>query len=106
MMPGLTKARETDYPALSDAQLLAALEEMQNDVRHGYTVHGKINFVTISASMFADFYNETFHPEDPTEPYAALKGLPNQITGSWSRSLAPEPHDEAEPGPNPGLRKG
>lgn len=37
--------------------------------------------MTISASWFADFYNDTFEPEDPTEPYLLLQGFP-------ARSLA------------------
>jgi len=34
--------------------------------------------VTISASWFADFYNDTFEPEDPTEPYLLLQGFPTR----------------------------
>lgn len=78
ILPALKKARETNYASLSDSQLLATLEEQRKDVHNRYTVHGKINFVTISASMFADFYNEVFSPEDPTEPYAILQGFPTR----------------------------
>ena len=50
-------------------------EELLGDFLHRLTVHGRINFVTVSASWFADFYNETFQPEDPTEPYQVLQGF-------------------------------
>ena len=43
-----------------------------------YVVHGKINYVTMSASMYADFYNEQFSPSDPTEPYSTLQGFPTR----------------------------
>src|SRR5207245_10135840 len=42
---------------------------------HRWTVHGRINFVTVSASWFADFYNENFEPDDATEPYEVLQGF-------------------------------
>ena len=41
-------------------------------------MHGKLNFVTVSASMFADFYNEAFSPDDATEPYQLLGGYPTR----------------------------
>jgi pyruvate,water dikinase len=40
-----------------------------------WTVHGRINFVLIAASWFADFYNETFAPETRGEPYELLQGF-------------------------------
>ena len=78
MLPGIEKGRTTDYGALSDDQLLETLEEMRSEFLHRYLVHGKINFVLIAASQFADFYLETFQPEDPTEPYAVLQGFPTR----------------------------
>ena len=49
---------------------------MQKEFTHRYEVHGKINFVLIAGSMFADFYNEQLNPEEPTEAYEALQGFP------------------------------
>jgi pyruvate,water dikinase len=37
-----------------------------------------VNFSTIGASWFADFYTEAFAPEDPTEPYLLLQGFPTR----------------------------
>jgi phosphohistidine swiveling domain-containing protein len=78
ILPGLEKGRTTDYGALSDEELLHTLDEMRREFLERWTIHGWINFVTISASWFADFYNETFEPEDPTEPYLLLQGFPTR----------------------------
>jgi rifampicin phosphotransferase len=78
ILPGLAKGRTTDYTTLSHEQLLNALDEMLHDFRDRWTRHGYINFVVISASRFADFYNETFEPEDPTEAYLLLQGFPTR----------------------------
>ena len=78
MMPGIDRARSTDYGALSDAELLESYDGMQKDLNQRITVHGKINFVLASASLFADFYNEQFSPDDPTEPYECLQGFPTK----------------------------
>jgi rifampicin phosphotransferase len=78
ILPGLEKGRTADYTALSHAELLHTLDEMLRDFRQRWTVHGYVNFSTIGASWFADFYNETFEPEDPTEPYLLLQGFPTR----------------------------
>jgi rifampicin phosphotransferase len=78
ILPGLEKARSTDYAALSNEELLHTLDDMRRDFLERWTIHGWINFVTVSASWFADFYNETFEPEDPTEPYLLLQGFPTR----------------------------
>jgi rifampicin phosphotransferase len=78
ILPGLEKGRSTNYAALSDEALLHTLDEMRREFLERWTIHGWINFVTISASWFADFYNETFEPEDPTEPYLLLQGFPTR----------------------------
>jgi phosphohistidine swiveling domain-containing protein len=97
MLPGLDRARVTDYAALSNAELWRTLDEMLRDFLERWTIHGYINFVTISASWFADFYNETFAPEDPTEPYLLLQGFRTRSLdagrGLWrlSRSIIQSP---------------
>jgi pyruvate,water dikinase len=97
ILPGLDKARSIDYAALSNAELLHTLDEMIQDFRARWTIHGYVNFVVISASWFADFYNQTFTPEDPTEPYLLLQGFPTRSLdagrGLWrlSRSVKGSP---------------
>src|SRR5579883_318878 len=78
MLPGLERARTTDYASLSDDELLDLFNQLCEDQVGRYRVHGKINFVTVSASEFADFYNAKLQPEDPTEPYHALQGFPSK----------------------------
>src|SRR5262245_47964490 len=81
---GLQKSRTTDFTALGNDELLHTLDEMRRDFLERWTVHGWINFVTISASWFADFYNDTFEPEDPTEPYLLLQGFPTRsLAARW-----------------------
>src|SRR2546430_11559745 len=63
---------------LTHERLLNTLDEMLQDFRERWTIHGYINFVVISASWFADFYNETFEPEDPLEAYLLLQGFPTR----------------------------
>src|SRR5262249_15962532 len=96
ILPGLAKGRTADYTALSNDELLCTLDEMLREFRARWTCHGYVNFVVISASWFADFYNETFAPEDPTEPYLLLQGFPTRSLdagrGLWrlSRSITME----------------
>jgi pyruvate,water dikinase len=76
--PGLEKGRTADYTVLSNEDLLNALDEMLRDFRQRWTIHGWVNFSTISSSWFADLYNDTFEPEDPTEPYLLLQRFPTR----------------------------
>jgi rifampicin phosphotransferase len=90
ILPGIEKARNTDYATLTDTGLFETLAEMRRAFVDRYVVHGRINFVTMSASQFADFYNESFDPEDPTEPYLLLQGFPTRSLdagrGLWKLS--------------------
>ena len=76
ILPALESSMTRDYTALSDQQLIATLEQMNQEFTARYEVHGKINFVIASASIFVDFYNEIMDPEDATEAYEALQGFP------------------------------
>jgi pyruvate,water dikinase len=82
MMPGLDRVRRANYSKQSDQALLKEFEAVRGDVLHRYTIHGKINFALISAGWFSDFYIETFHPDDPTEPYVLLQGYPTRSLGA------------------------
>jgi phosphohistidine swiveling domain-containing protein len=97
ILPGLEKGRTADYTALSNEALLHTLDEMRQAFLARWTIHGYVNFVVISASWFADFYNETFEPEEPTEPYLLLQGFPTRSLdagrGLWrlSRTIKNSP---------------
>ena len=90
ILPGIEKTRTQDYGAMSDAELLAAFDEAYERFVERYVVHGKINFNLISASRFADFYNDSFKPADQTEPYEVLQGFPTKSLdagrGLWQLS--------------------
>lgn len=75
ILPGLEKARTLDYGAMSDQQLLDVLGELYDDMEYRCVIHGRINYMTAAASLYADFYNDNFSPEDPTEPYQTLQGF-------------------------------
>ena len=45
MMPGIDRAKSTDYGSLSDSELLTTLGELKVDLQRRFVVHGKINFV-------------------------------------------------------------
>ena len=78
MMPGIDRAKSTDYGSLSDSELLETFATLKEDLAHRFVVHGKINFVLESASLFSNFYNAEFAPDDPTEPYECLQGFPTR----------------------------
>lgn len=97
ILPALERGRKAGYSAASDRELLSAVERMFEDLYARFIVHGKINFVTVSASLYADFYNEHLKPSDPTEPYATLQGYPTRSLdagrGLWrlSRMITADP---------------
>ena len=62
LLPGLEKARTTDFGRLGDDELLRTFEEMRRGVVERWSVHGKINYAFYAAGIFGDFYTETFQP--------------------------------------------
>ena len=78
ILPGIEKTRTQNYAAMTDDELLDAFDEAYERFVERYVVHGKINFMLIPASRFADFYKENFNPEDETEPYEVLQGFPTK----------------------------
>ncbi|MEZ5261154.1 MAG: PEP-utilizing enzyme [Acidimicrobiia bacterium] len=82
--------RDTDYTGWSDDQLLAKLEELHQRMRDQWQVHGRINFVLISAAAYCDFYDEHLQPADPTEAYQSIQGWETQSVeasrGLWRLS--------------------
>lgn len=90
MIPGLEAAKTRDYGSLDDSALVQTMGTMREEFIDRYTIHGKINFVTMSASLYADFYNEVFSPDESTEPYETLQGFPTRSLdaghGLWELS--------------------
>jgi rifampicin phosphotransferase len=63
------------YSGLSDAELIAKLDELTDEMRHQWWIHGHINFVLLSSSAFCDLYDTIMKPADPTESYQTLHGF-------------------------------
>lgn len=82
--------KATDYSSMSNAELIAKLDEMKERMTFMWHVHGHINFVLISSAAFCDLYDEIMEPEDPTEAYQALQGFETQSLkasrGLWKLS--------------------
>jgi rifampicin phosphotransferase len=79
-----------DYSDLSDSDLVAKLDELTEQMRHQWWIHGHINFVLLSSSAFCDLYDTIVRPADPTESYQTLHGFPTTSVdasrGLWSLS--------------------
>ena len=78
--------RATDYATFDDAQLLAKLEQLHQRMRDQWQIHGRINFVLISAAQYCDFYDALLKPDDPTESYQSIQGWETQSVAA-SRGL-------------------
>jgi phosphohistidine swiveling domain-containing protein len=82
--------KTVDWSALSDDELVAKLDELTEEMRHQWWIHGHINFVLLSSSAFCDLYDSIVHPDDPTESYQTLHGFPTTSVdagrGLWKLS--------------------
>lgn len=82
--------KTADHSALSDAELIAKLDELTDQMRHQWWIHGHINFVLLSSSAFCDLYDAVMQPDDPTESYQTLHGFPTTSVdagrGLWALS--------------------
>ncbi len=82
--------KTTDYSGLSDAELVAKLDELTDRMRYQWWIHGHINFVLLSSSAFCDMYDAVMRPAEPTEAYQTLQGFPTRSVdaarGLWALS--------------------
>ena len=67
--------KTADWSALSDADLVAKLDELTELMRQQWWIHGHINFVLLSSSAFCDLYDKVMQPDEPTEAYRTLQGF-------------------------------
>jgi rifampicin phosphotransferase len=63
-----------DWSGLSDAELVAKLDELTEYMRYQWWIHGHINFVLLSSSAFCDLYDKVIQPDESTEAYRTLQG--------------------------------
>jgi phosphohistidine swiveling domain-containing protein len=82
--------KTVDYTGLSDAELVDKLDEMTDQMRHQWWIHGHINMVLLSSSAYCDLYDTIMKPADPTESYQTLHGFPTTSVdasrGLWALS--------------------
>lgn len=82
--------KTADWSQLTDAELVAKLDELTDEMRHQWWIHGHINFVLLSSSAFCDMYDAIMRPDDPTESYQTLHGFPTTSVdasrGLWALS--------------------
>jgi pyruvate,water dikinase len=90
ILPPLERARDMDYSSLSDAGLWAEFQTQLSDSADRWWIHGKLNYVLVAASQFADFYNEHIQPDNEVEAYEVLQGFETlslaQGRGLWRLS--------------------
>ena len=67
--------KTADWSGLSDAELVAKLDELTELMRDQWWIHGHINFVLLSSSAFCDLYDKVIQPDEPTESYRTLQGF-------------------------------
>ncbi len=68
-------AKTADYSGLSDAEMVAKLDEFTEHMTYQWWIHGHINFVLLSSSAFCDMYDELMKPDEKTEAYQTLQGF-------------------------------
>ena len=82
--------RTEDWSVLSDAELVAKLDELTDLMRYQWWIHGHINFVLLSSSAFCDMYDRVMEPDQSTESYETLQGFHTRSVdasrGLWALS--------------------
>ena len=92
---------------LGDAKLVAKLDELTDEMRHQWWIHGHINFVLLSSSAFCDLYDKVVQPSDrpsrtrpcrPSTPTWSMRRAACGRSAAWSRAPASGPairHDRS-----------
>jgi pyruvate,water dikinase len=82
----VTARRQTDWAALSDAELLRTFDEMCEEVKERWYIHGYLLYSFYVAGQFADLYKEVTGSDDDKLGYEVLQGHETMATES-SRGL-------------------
>ncbi len=72
-------AKTADYSGLSDAELVAKLDEFTDHMRYQWWIHGHINFVLLSSSAFCDMYDKVMQPDRDDRVVPDAAGLPHPL---------------------------
>jgi pyruvate,water dikinase len=75
------RRRAQDYSAMSDADLLRTWDEMMEEVKERWYIHGMLLYGFYYAGVFADFYKQATGG-DEKEGYEALQGFDTEALAS------------------------
>jgi pyruvate,water dikinase len=79
-----------DYVAMSDSELLRTWDEMYEEVKDRWYIHGLLLYGFFAAGQFADLYKEVMGADDEKLGYEALQGFETMATrsarGLWTLS--------------------
>src|SRR5437773_4830258 len=86
----VSKRIRQDYGAMSDADLLHTWDEMYEEVKDRWYIHGLLLYGFFAAGQFADLYKEVTGAGDEKLGYEALQGFETMATrsarGLWKLS--------------------
>jgi rifampicin phosphotransferase len=71
-----------DYGAMSDAELLRTWDEMYEEVKDRWYIHGLLLYGFFAAGQFADLYKQVTGADDEKLGYEALQGFETMATRS------------------------
>jgi phosphohistidine swiveling domain-containing protein len=71
-----------DYGAMSDTDLLRTWDEMYQEVRDRWYIHGLLLYGFFAAGQFADLYKQVTGADDEKLGYEALQGFETMATNS------------------------
>jgi rifampicin phosphotransferase len=79
-----------DYGAMSDAELMRVWDEMYEEVKDRWYIHGLLLYGFFAAGQFADLYKQVTGADDEKLGYEALQGFETMATrsarGLWKLS--------------------
>ena len=78
------RPRRPTTPGLTDAELVAKLDEFTDHMRYQWWIHGHINFVLLSSSAFCDLYDKLMRarPSAPSRTRRSRASTPARSTSS------------------------
>src|SRR3954471_21853844 len=82
----VTRRMQQDYASMSDADLLQTFEDMYEEVKERWYIHGLLLYGFFAAGQFADLYKQVTGSDDEKLGYEALQGFETMATKS-SRGL-------------------
>jgi phosphohistidine swiveling domain-containing protein len=82
----VTRRMKQDYASMSDAELLQTFEDMYEEVKERWYIHGLLLYGFFAAGQFADLYKQVTGTDDEKLGYEALQGFETMATKS-SRGL-------------------